>query len=150
MPLNEYRKLRNFGKTPEPAGVARTGQEHPIFVIQEHQSRHHHFDLRLERDGVLKSWAVPKGVPETPGEKRIAVETEDHPLEYGSFEGTIPKGEYGAGEVKIWDRGLFEPMVWETDKIEVVMQGDKISGRYVLVRFKKAGDHGWLIFRAKD
>lgn len=150
MPLDEYRKLRNFGKTPEPAGSAKTGQEHPIFVIQEHQSSHHHFDLRLERGGVLKSWAVPKGVPETPGEKRIAVETEDHPLEYGRFEGTIPKGQYGAGEVKIWDRGIFSPMVWETDKIEVVLQGDRIEGRYVLVRFRRAGDMEWLIFKAKD
>jgi bifunctional non-homologous end joining protein LigD len=104
----------------------------------------------LEREGVLKSWAVPKGPPEAPGEKRLAIETEDHPLDYGSFEGTIPEGEYGAGNVKIWDRGFYEPLHWGDEKIEVLMKGERLVGRYELVRFKRAGEKEWLFFKAKD
>lgn len=150
MPLKRYKEKRDFRKTNEPEGGERkqsgTGK---IFVIQEHKATHHHFDLRLERDGVLVSWAVPKGIPETPGDRKLAVQTEDHPLEYADFEGTIPVGEYGAGEVTIWDKGLYEPLSWEKDKIEVVMKGDRLAGRYVLVRFKKAGNHDWLMLKGK-
>jgi bifunctional non-homologous end joining protein LigD len=99
---------------------------------------------------VLVSFAVPKGIPEKPGEKHLAVRTEDHPLEYADFEGTIPEGEYGAGEVKIWDRGLYEPLEWKENTIEVVMKGERLAGRYVLVRFRKAGLNEWLLFMAKD
>ena len=150
MALEKYRKRRDFARTPEPGGQQGPSGGHPVFVVQEHQASHHHFDLRLEHGGVLKSWAIPKGMPEKPGDRRLAVETEDHPLEYATFEGTIPEGEYGAGEVTIWDQGLFEPLSWEQDKIEVVMQGSRISGRYVLVRFRKAGENQWLIFKAKE
>jgi bifunctional non-homologous end joining protein LigD len=151
MPLKEYREKRDFKKTDEPAGGKKeSGRIGKIFVVQEHQASHHHFDLRLERDGVLVSFAVPKSIPVMSGEKKLAVRTEDHPLEYADFEGTIPEGEYGAGEVTIWDRGLYEPLEWKDDKIEVVMKGDKLSGLYVLVRFKKAGEKDWLLFKAKD
>jgi len=150
MPLEEYREKRDFKKTKEPEGSEDKPGDHPSFVIQEHDASHHHFDLRLEREGVLKSWAVPKGIPKKSGEKRLAVATEDHPLEYAGFEGTIPEGEYGAGTVSIWDTGLYEPLVWEEDKIEVVMKGDRIKGRYVLVRFKSAGEKEWLLLKAKE
>lgn len=150
MSLEEYREKRDFKKTEEPEGSKDESGDHPCFVIQEHDASHHHFDLRLEREGVLKSWAVPKGIPQKSGEMRLAVATEDHPLEYAGFEGTIPEGEYGAGTVSIWDTGLYEPLVWEEDKIEVVMKGDRIKGRYVLVRFKSAGEKEWLLLKAKQ
>lgn len=151
MPLKAYKDKRNFPATSEPEGGERKQSETgKIFVVQEHHASHHHFDLRLERDGVLVSWAVPKGIPGKPGDRKLAVQTEDHPLEYADFEGTIPEGEYGAGEVTIWDKGLYEPMVWEDGKIEVVIKGEKVAGRYILVRFRKAGDHDWLIFKGKE
>ena len=117
------------------------------FVIQEHHARHVHYDLRLERDGVLKSWAVPKGVPETPGEKHLAVAVEDHPLDYGSFEGEIPKGEYGAGTVTIWDSGTYDTKHWDDEKIEVMLHGRRLDGAYVLVKFRRPGKNDWLLFR---
>ncbi len=151
MKLHEYRKKRDFQTTTEPEGSGEPGKEvGRIFVVQEHHASHLHYDLRLERDGVLVSFAVPKGIPEKPGEKHLAVRTEDHPLEYADFEGTIPEGEYGAGEVKIWDRGLYEPLEWKENTIEVVMKGERLAGRYVLVRFRKAGLNEWLLFMAKD
>ncbi|MCQ8894150.1 MAG: ATP-dependent DNA ligase [Methanolinea sp.] len=122
----------------------------PVFVVQEHDARTHHFDFRLEHGGVLKSWAVPRGVPTTPGERRLAVETEDHSLEFAHFEGTIPEGEYGAGTVRIWDFGHFTEEAWENDRIEVVLEGKKLHGRYVFVRFKKAGENQWLLLKARD
>lgn len=151
MGLGAYRKKRNFKATPEPDGEVKDATlSSRIFVVQEHHATHLHYDLRLESEGVLRSWAVPKGIPEKPGERHLAVETEDHPLGYAGFEGTIPEGEYGAGVVKIWDSGIFEPLIWEKDKIEVVMRGGRLAGRYVLVRFKRAGEKDWLIFRVKD
>ncbi|MCE5297372.1 MAG: ATP-dependent DNA ligase [Methanoregulaceae archaeon] len=151
MGLEEYKEKRNFKTTPEPHGKGKVlPLSSRIFVVQEHHATHLHYDIRLESEGVLRSWAVPKGIPEKPGERHLAVETEDHPLEYAGFEGTIPEGEYGAGAVKIWDSGIFEPLVWEKDKIEVVLKGDRLAGRYVLVRFKRAGEKDWLIFRAKE
>jgi bifunctional non-homologous end joining protein LigD len=118
------------------------------FVIQEHHAHRLHYDFRLERDGVLKSWAVPKGIPEVPGEKHLAVAVEDHPLEYGHFEGTIAKGEYGAGTVTIWDKGTYDTKHWAGDKIEVILHGTRLTGHYVLVPFKRAGKNEWLIFKA--
>jgi bifunctional non-homologous end joining protein LigD len=151
MTLEEYRKKRDFQATTEPEGAGKPKRSvGKIFVVQEHHASHLHYDLRLERDGVLVSFAVPKGIPGKPGEKHLAVRTEDHPLEYADFEGTIPEGEYGAGQVMIWDRGLYEPLEWKDDKIEVVMKGDRLAGRYVLVKFKRAGKDEWLLFRAKD
>ncbi|MCX8043403.1 MAG: hypothetical protein N3B18_04670, partial [Desulfobacterota bacterium] len=119
----------------------------PSFVVQQHHARTLHYDVRLEKDGVLKSWAVPKEPPHEKGVKRLAVETEDHALEYGSFEGIIPDGEYGAGEVKIWDSGTYEEHEWRSDRIVVTLQGKKLQGRYCLVRFKKAGEGSWLLFK---
>jgi bifunctional non-homologous end joining protein LigD len=118
-----------------------------IFVVQGHQSHRLHYDLRLERDGVLKSWAVPKGIPISMGEKHLAVAVEDHPLEYGSFEGEIPEGEYGAGTVSIYDRGTYDTLLWERDKIEVELHGSRLNGTYILVRLNRAGDKDWLVFR---
>lgn len=120
------------------------------FVIQEHFSRSHHFDFRLEKDGVFKSWAVPNGVPMKLGVKRLAVQVEDHPLEWGEFEGEIPPGEYGAGTVHVWDRGTYDSHEWRPNRIAFVLHGVKLEGRYELVRFKRAGERVWLIFKLPD
>jgi DNA ligase D-like protein (predicted 3'-phosphoesterase) len=147
--LGEYFSKRDFSVTTEPVGGGKTG-EGRIFVVQEHHARRLHYDLRLENDGVLKSWAVPKGMPESPDEKRLAVETEDHPLEYANFEGTIPKGQYGAGTVKIWDKGVYELKVWDEKMVEFTLKGQKLTGRYVLVRLKKAGEKNWLLLKGRE
>ncbi len=148
--LSEYASKRNFEQTPEPRSGEKK-EKNLIFVIQEHHARRLHYDLRLEHDGVLKSWAVPKGMPDSAGERRLAVQTEDHPYGYASFEGTIPAGQYGAGTVKIWDKGTYEPKLWEDDKIEFTLNGQRLKGRYVLVRFKKAkDDNSWLLMKGKD
>ncbi len=117
------------------------------FVVQEHDASSHHFDLRLEMDSVAKSWAVPRQMPEEPGEKRLAIQTADHSLDYMGFEGTIPEGEYGAGEVSIWDEGTYELLKREDDEIKFELHGRRLQGRYVLVPFRKAGDDGWLIIK---
>jgi bifunctional non-homologous end joining protein LigD len=149
--LSEYASKRSFTETPEPKGGEKK-TEPLIYVIQEHHARRLHWDLRLESGGVLKSWAVPKGIPEAPKVRHLAVETEDHPYEYASFEGEIPKGQYGAGTVKIWDKGHYEPKLWENDKIEVTLNGERLHGRYVLVRLKKSEDDqkNWLLLKGKD
>jgi bifunctional non-homologous end joining protein LigD len=147
--LSEYTKKRHFEETPEPKAEVEKKGGKPIFVVQEHHARALHYDFRLEKDGVLKSWAVPKGIPES-DEKRLAVETEDHPYEYRTFEGTIPKGQYGAGTVKIWDKGTYATKIWENDKIEVTLDGQQLKGRYVLVRLKRAGDKDWLMLKGKE
>ncbi len=153
VPLNEYETKRDFKRTSEPsakAGKRSIQSEGKIFVVQEHHSRRLHYDFRLERDGVLKSWAVPKGIPEAPEDKRLAVQVEDHPLEYAEFAGEIPKGEYGAGQVIIWDKGIYNAKVWDEKMIEVILNGKKLKGRYVLVPLKKAGDKNWLMLKPKD
>jgi DNA ligase D-like protein (predicted 3'-phosphoesterase) len=127
-----------------------TGEPPLRFVLHEHFAKHHHFDFRLERDGVLKSWAVPKGIPEKPGERRLAIETEDHPLNYISFAGTIPEGGYGAGEVKIADHGNYEPLTWTDDRIEFVLYGERFRGKYLLLRFKRAGEKEWIVLKGKE
>ena len=147
--LEKYRKKRDFKATAEPEGQLKNTPV-PIFVVQEHHARQLHYDLRLEKDGVLKSWAVPKGIPETPSQKHLAVQVEDHPLEYATFEGEIPKGEYGAGNVRIWDKGSFEAKFWDENKIEVTLKGNRLTGRYVLVRLKKAGENNWLLLKGKE
>ena len=121
--------------------------EGEIYVIQKHAATHLHYDLRLEMDGVLKSWAVPKEPPTSPGIKRLVVQVEDHPLGYENFEGTIPEGEYGAGKVEVWDRGTYKLLDRKEDKLVVNINGSKLQGTYVLVRFK--ADKNWLFFKKK-
>ena len=119
-----------------------------IFVIQKHAARRLHYDLRLEMDGVLKSWAVPKEPPKTAGVKRLAVQVEDHPIEYADFEGIIPEGHYGAGKVEIWDRGSYILKERTDKKIVFELNGEKLKGTYVLLKFK--GDRNWLFFKKKE
>jgi DNA ligase D-like protein (predicted 3'-phosphoesterase) len=123
--------------------------QEPRFVLHEHFAKHHHFDLRLEHDGVLKSWAVPKDLPEKSGERRLAIAVEDHVMEYIGFEGTLPEGEYGAGTVKVRDTWTFVPLVWGEDRIEVVLHGKEITGKFNLIRFRKSGENGWLIVKSR-
>lgn len=123
----------------------------PIYVVHEHHAKNLHFDLRLEMDGVLRSWAIPKGPSMDPEEKRLAVEVEDHPLEYADFEGIIPKGQYGAGPVVIWDKGHYELLEKEEDKVSVRFHGRKLKGEFLLVRLKnKAAKAQWLLMKRKD
>ena len=146
MGLEEYWKKRNFEKIKEPKGNEKTSGGN-IYVIQKHQARRLHYDLRLEMDGVLKSWAVPKGPPTERGIKRLAVQVEDHPVEYANFEGTIPKGQYGAGTVKIWDKGQYVLKERDEDKLVFEIKGNKLRGDYCLVRFN--GRKNWLFFKKK-
>lgn len=118
----------------------------PIFVIQKHSARTLHYDFRLEKDGVLKSWAVPKGIPLKPGIKRLAIETEDHDFKYANWEGTIPKGHYGAGKVEVWDEGKYEVEEWLEDRIVFKLNGNRAKGRYCIVPFKKAEEKTWILF----
>jgi bifunctional non-homologous end joining protein LigD len=145
--LSEYERKRDFGKTAEPAprkgGRGRKGA--PRFVVQQHDATRLHWDLRLEHEGVGVSWAVPNGIPRDPSENRKAVHTEDHPLEYMTFEGEIPKGEYGAGTVAIWDSGTYELEKWRDDEIVFSFEGERLRGRYVLFQAGSAKD--WMIHR---
>ncbi|GED96094.1 ATP-dependent DNA ligase [Gordonia crocea] len=170
--LGEYRRKRNPGKTPEPgvapdpvvdeadaeeadADAPRPG---PVFVIQEHRARRLHYDFRLEHDGVLVSWAVPKNLPDDPTQNRLAIRTEDHPLDYATFAGDIPRGEYGGGHVEIWDTGTFTVEKWRDDEIIVVLRGERVQGRYVLIRTggdrrggnRAEGDKNWLVHLMAD
>jgi DNA ligase D-like protein (predicted 3'-phosphoesterase) len=146
MSLNEYQRKRDFKKTSEPEGEVAAG-ERRIYVIQKHAASHLHFDLRLEMDGVLKSWAVPKEPPTSSGVKRLAVQVEDHPVEYASFEGTIPEGEYGAGTVEIWDKGTYQLVDRKENKLIIEIDGAKLNGAYVLVRLKDKKN--WIFFKKK-
>ncbi|MGA7875303.1 MAG: DNA polymerase ligase N-terminal domain-containing protein [Desulfoferrobacter sp.] len=165
--LKTYRDKRDFRRTGEPAGEeGRKTSDKPIFVIQKHDASHLHYDFRLEVDGVLKSWAVPKGPSTDPREKRLAVPTEDHPMEYADFEGAIPKDEYGGGTVIVWDAGtyinlreekekdhtLMEQAV-EQGKVEVWLEGKKLQGGYALIRTGKPGKGEkarWLLIKKND
>jgi bifunctional non-homologous end joining protein LigD len=152
--LAEYRSMRDGAKTPEPMGGTVQGSGNS-FVIQEHHATALHYDFRLERDGVLVSWAVPKGVPTEPGRNHLAVHTEDHPLEYGQFEGEIPKGEYGAGTVEIWDRGTYDLEKWRDDEVIFTIHGEKHgSHRLALIQTEKGTDKApgknWLLHLMKD
>lgn len=160
--LSQYRAKRDFKRTKEPSGQARVrGADYPRFVIQKHDATRLHYDLRLEMDGVFKSWAVTKGPSLDPRDKRLAVEVEDHPLDYGDFEGTIPEGEYGGGTVMLWDRGFWLPEGDESPEealrrgeLKFVLAGDKLQGGWVLVRMKTDRDGGkrnnWLLIKHKD
>jgi bifunctional non-homologous end joining protein LigD len=165
MALEEYRKKRDFKETPEPAGRKngpRKSAELPIFVVQKHQATSLHYDFRLEIGGALVSWAVPKGPSLNPADKRLAIQTEDHPLEYTNFEGVIPEGQYGAGPVMVWDKGTYQ-----TDpggsaaeqlaqgELKFTLHGEKLQGGFVLIRrgLKSAGARGqrsWLLIKRRD
>lgn len=141
--LEQYRKRRDFARTPEPAGME-VADAHQRFVIQEHHASHLHWDFRLEHNGVLVSWAVPKGVPSHPKENRLAIQTEDHPLSYADFSGEIPRGNYGAGRVILWDRGFYECHKFDAEEVLVTLHGARVEGRYVLFRTK---GRNWMIHR---
>ncbi|MFP4457197.1 MAG: DNA polymerase ligase N-terminal domain-containing protein [Clostridia bacterium] len=158
--LQEYFKKRNFDKTPEPKGSFKVVNEKPIFVIQKHDASNLHYDFRLEHDGVLLSWAVPKGPSLNPSNRRLAIMTEDHPLEYADFEGTIPEEEYGGGEVIVWDLGVYKNVTekdgteysmeqaLENGYIMIDLEGEKLVGTFVLV--KTGDDDRWLLIKKKD
>jgi bifunctional non-homologous end joining protein LigD len=164
MPLEAYRKKRNFAETPEPPGgvrrAARRGK--PIFVVQKHDASRLHYDFRLEINGALTSWAVPKGPSMNPADKRLAVMTEDHPLEYADFEGIIPKGQYGAGTVMVWDKGWYEaangiPIDRQLarGKVDIVMHGRKLRGGFTLIRrtnrsSARSQARNWLLVKHRD
>jgi bifunctional non-homologous end joining protein LigD len=146
--LETYRAKRDFAATPEPAGETGAGEGRGRFVIQEHHATRLHWDLRLEHDGALASWAIPNGLPEAPKDNRLAVRTEDHPLEYLDFHGEIPKGSYGAGTMRIWDRGTFEELKWEPRKVEVALHGERVQGRYALFPLDRGeSPKDWMIHR---
>ncbi len=163
MPLNEYRKKRDFKVTPEPsgAGSARKSKTRPLrYVVQKHRATALHYDFRLEWNGVMLSWAVPKGPSLDPSTKRLAVQVEDHPIDYSDFEGVIPGGEYGGGTVMIWDTGSWVPEVPDVDaaltkgELKFSLKGKKLKGSWVLVRTRGYGKNpskpSWLLIKHKD
>lgn len=160
MTLAEYKRKRNFKKSPEPAGKVKRSREGHAFVVQKHAASRLHYDFRLELDGTLKSWAVPKGPSLDPSVKCLAVHVEDHPLDYAGFEGIIPEGEYGGGTVMVWDRGTWEPegeeepsAGYKHGKLKFTLHGDKLKGSWALVRMGgRAGADGknWLLIKHDD
>lgn len=165
MTIKKYKEKRNLDKTEEPKGKKQKSEgDEPIFVIQKHDSSNLHYDFRVEIDGTLKSWAIPKGPSTDPSEKRMAIPTEDHPLEYADFEGTIPEDEYGGGTVLIWDKGNFENIKkddegnvvnlrksFEQGTIEIYLKGEKLKGGYALVEMKSGNMEGnWLLIKMDD
>ena len=162
MALEDYRRKRKFAETPEPAGRARRADRSRIFVVQKHSARRLHYDVRLAIGGVLASWAVPRGPSMNPADKRLAIRTEDHPLEYADFEGVIPAGHYGAGTVMVWDKGTYEPKhgippdrELAQGKIDVELHGAKLRGGFSLVRpATRSAAPGamerWLLIKHRD
>src|SRR3990172_9054975 len=164
MSLKKYEEKRNFRKTSEPKGKTQKVKADLIFVVQKHDATNLHYDFRLELDGILKSWAVPKGPSLNPNEKRLAVMVEDHPFDYKDFEGVIPKGNYGAGEVVVWDNGTYHSI--ETDDraksipllkkglekgdLKITLHGKKLKGSFALVNMKKPKQNAWLLIKKKD
>lgn len=152
--LEKYQQKRDFAISPEPkvenSGVNNIKNARNIFVIQEHNASHLHWDLRLEMDGVLKSWALPKEPPQAEGIKRLAIRVEDHPIDYASFEGMIPEGNYGAGTVKIWDKGEFKLEDQDENRMVFELKGQKMKGKFVLVKTKYKGQNSWLFFKRKE
>lgn len=153
MSLKEYKKKRDFTKTKEPEETSSPKKrEGLVYVIQRHDASHLHYDLRLEEDDVLKSWAVPKKPPLKQGIKRLAVQTEDHPLGYENFEGIIPEGQYGAGKVELWDKGTYTPLEKNDHKRIIDISGNKLHGEYGLIKLKRKNpeDKNWLFFKVKN
>ncbi|WP_209390605.1 DNA polymerase ligase N-terminal domain-containing protein [Chryseobacterium sp. RR2-3-20] len=164
MALQDYNKKRKFDETSEPKGATKKSKSKLIFVVQRHAASRLHYDFRLEMDGVLKSWAVPKGPSLNPEDKRLAMMVEDHPYDYKDFEGNIPEGNYGAGQVEIWDSGTYEPLD-ETSKLsdenellkelksgslKFTLHGKKLKGEFALIKMKNAENNAWLLIKHKD
>lgn len=164
MALQDYNKKRKFDETSEPKGATKKSTSKLIFVVQRHAASRLHYDFRLEMDGVLKSWAVPKGPSLNPEDKRLAMMVEDHPYDYKDFEGNIPEGNYGAGQVEIWDSGTYEPLD-ETSKLsdenellkelksgslKFTLHGKKLKGEFALIKMKNAENNAWLLIKHKD
>lgn len=145
MSLGKYQIRRDFAETPEPEGKPE-GEGESRFVVHRHQASRLHYDIRLKMGGVLKSWAVPKGVPLEPGVRRLAVQVEDHPVDYIDFAGRIPEGQYGAGTVEIWDKGEYELEKKTADHLELTLRGEKLSGDYVLLH---TDGKNWLLIKRK-
>src|ERR1051326_8334539 len=167
MSLTQYKKKRSFKKTPEPEGKKRSPSKSKLrFVVQKHDATRLHYDFRLEMEGVLKSWAIPKGPSLNPDDKRLAMMVEDHPYDYRTFEGTIPEGNYGAGTVMVWDEGSYEALGHEKEPVKsqekvllqelekgdlkIVLHGKKVKGAYALVKIKGRGENAWLLIKKKD
>jgi bifunctional non-homologous end joining protein LigD len=165
MGLSTYKKKRSFHKTPEPEGKKKAAGGSLHFVVQKHDATRLHYDFRLEMEGVLKSWAVPKGPSMNPEDKRLAMRVEDHPYDYKDFEGIIPPGNYGAGTVIVWDEGTYEPMEFEEDgkkaekhlleqlrkgSLKIRLHGQKLKGDFALVHIKSSEDNAWLLIKHND
>jgi len=166
MSLTLYKKKRSFKETPEPSGKTKSSRRGLKFVVQKHDATSLHYDFRLELEGVLKSWAIPKGPSLNPEDKRLAMMVEDHPYDYRTFEGTIPEGNYGAGTVMVWDEGSYEALGYERESIKdqekillqelkkgdlkFVLHGEKVKGAYALVKIKGRGENAWLLIKKKD
>lgn len=161
--LAEYYQKRDMRQTPEPEGNnAALFHKEPVFVVQKHNASHLHYDFRLEADGVLKSWAIPKGPSNDTDQRRLAVPTEDHPLDYADFEGVIPEGNYGAGPVIVWDAGTYSNTsekdgvrlsiseAWDKGHITVILKGQKLNGHYALIKTARGKSSQWLFFRMKN
>ncbi|HSP87933.1 MAG TPA: DNA polymerase ligase N-terminal domain-containing protein [Ignavibacteriaceae bacterium] len=164
MSIKKYKEKRNFKKTTEPKGKTKKVKDDLIFVVQKHDATNLHYDFRLELNGVLKSWAVPKGPSLDPKEKRLAMMVEDHPFDYKDFEGVIPKGNYGAGEVIVWDKGTYHSIETDDRKesipllkkglekgdLKFTLHGEKLNGQFALVNMKKPKQNAWLLIKKKD
>ena len=166
MSLSLYKKKRSFDETPEPKGKKKSSGRTLKFVVQKHDATNLHYDFRLEMEGVLKSWAVPKGPSLNPQDKRLAMMVEDHPFDYRTFEGTIPAGNYGAGTVMVWDEGTYTAMGFEEEPIKkqekilleemkkgdvkIVLYGEKLKGAFALVKIKGRGENAWLLIKKQD
>jgi bifunctional non-homologous end joining protein LigD len=159
MSLAQYKEKRNFNKTPEPVTAKTKHKGNPIFVVQRHSATRLHYDFRLEMNGVLVSWAIPKGPSMYPKDKRLAMMVEDHPIDYANFEGIIPEGNYGAGIVEIWDRGTYE-LSPENDgdgldaiqkgSLKIILHGNKLQGRFALIKMKKGAPTAWIFIKERD
>jgi len=164
MALKDYNEKRRFDETSEPKGKTKKSKDKLIFVIQRHAASRLHYDFRLEMEGVLKSWAVPKGPSLNPDDKRLAMMVEDHPYDYKDFEGNIPEGNYGAGQVEVWDSGTYEPLdqnstlsdekellkELKSGSLKFILHGKKIKGEFALVKMKNAENNAWLLIKHKD
>lgn len=164
MALKDYNSKRKFDETTEPKGTTKKSEDKLIFVVQRHAASRLHYDFRLEMEGVLKSWAVPKGPSLNPDDKRLAMMVEDHPYDYKDFEGNIPEGNYGAGQVEVWDSGTYEPIndksrlsdekellkELKDGSLKFVLHGKKLKGEFALVKMKNAENNAWLLIKHKD